>query len=78
MRAKLMNKNQVSGALTIRAGIQITNCPSAMPLAKTSMPREDSTAMASRQPPRWAAARNGAGRLSQSVPTIIAATTITR
>lgn len=70
------NKNHVSGAPTISAAMPITNCPIAMPMPKNSMLSDDSTATASRQPPRWAAARNGAGRNSQNRPTIITATAI--
>ena len=73
-----MTKKHVSGAPTISAAMPITNCPFAMAMPKTSMLSDDSTAMASRQPLRWAAARNGAWRDSQNRPTIITATAINR
>lgn len=69
-----MNKNHVGGAPAASAAIPIANCPVTMPAAKTSMLSDDNTAMASRQPPCRAAARNGAGRTSQNCPTIITAT----
>ena len=48
----------MGGAPTIGAAIAIASCPTAMPMPKASMQSDDSTAMASRQPPRWAATRS--------------------
>jgi hypothetical protein len=50
---------------SINAAIPITTWPMPMQMPKASMPTDDSTVMASRQPPHWAAERNGPCRDSQ-------------
>jgi hypothetical protein len=77
-RVKRMSEDQVNGAPIINAATPITNCPNPMLVAKTSMLSDDSTAMASHQPPRRATARNGDEPPSQSHPTFITPTAINK